>query len=78
MRKTDGFRITDDDLQMSADTIEQKHVRLLAESINGIAHVHRKKFKRKVGRWYRITVEFRWPANGILDVDTLTIREFKK
>lgn len=77
-RKIDGFKITDDDLQLRLDTAEMKHVRLLAEAINGVAYAHRKTFKRKVGRWYRLTVEFRWPANGILDIDTLKMREFKK
>lgn len=78
MRKVDGFEITDDTLQASEDTAELKMMRLLAEAVNGIAYAHRKSFKRKVGRWYRLEVVFRWPANGILDVDTLKLREVKR
>ena len=56
-------------------TLEAGFLRQLAEAINGLGYVHRKKLRRKAGNWYEMTVTFQWPKNGLLDIDTLRVRE---
>jgi len=69
--------VTMNSTQPNPGSLEDRYMRLLAECLAGIGYVHRRKLKRKRGHWYRMTVEYQWAAEGVIDVERLTVREIR-
>jgi hypothetical protein len=67
--------VTMNSTQPNPGSLEDKYMKLLAEALNGLGYVHRKKLKRKAGKWYQVSVIFQWPKNGQLHIETLRVRE---
>ena len=71
--------VTDDKINPpEPGSLEDKFLALLSDAINGYGYVHRKKLKRKKGHWYQMKVTFQWPANGIINIDRVELRDVRK